>query len=242
MPWRTKPLPAAGEALVDPDLPVAFYRKSALDLAGPFLAQVGDRLACVDAGLTLEQLGYRSLVQPRCQVQGRRDARAVVEPPLRRGWAEERMFWRWLPKTGSLRSLPAHALLLAWESMQTVVRPSNFLRLLGRRDGCSAAAASRSALAGRGAIAPREPAAAGRAQAVALGSPLPPRRRAPFSSPHRRSRRIACQPIRVAEQSGGIGTSVRELATDEPSAALGRNQTIADYPQTRERKRGVATD
>lgn len=135
VPWRTRPLPAAGEALVDPDLPVAFYRKSALDLAGRFSAQVGDRLACVDMGLTLQQLGYRSLVQPRCQVHGRRAARAVTESALRRGWAEERMFWRWLPRSGKLRGLPAHGLLLALQAAQSIVRPSNVLRLVGHTLG-----------------------------------------------------------------------------------------------------------
>jgi len=138
-PRRPQPLPAPSDALVDPDLPVAFYRKTALDLVGRFSARMGDRLAAVDLGMTLRQQGLRCLVEPRCQMHAGRQQRAVTEAALLRGWAAERLFWRWLPSGRLLSSVPLHALVLAGEMVQTLIRPSNVAVLAGRVAGGLAA-------------------------------------------------------------------------------------------------------
>lgn len=125
---------AALSALADPDLPAAFYRKSALDVVGRLSGMVGDRLACVDLALTLEHAGYRCVVEPDCRIYAAPRS-GNREGGFRRGWAAERLFWRWAPRNGWLRALPLHMMMVALECGCSLPRPSALTQLMGRLVG-----------------------------------------------------------------------------------------------------------
>jgi len=121
-------------ALADPDVPAAFYRKSALDVVGRLSGMVGDRLACVDLALTLEHAGFRCLVEPRCRIYAASSAKAR-EGGFSRGWAAERLFWRWAPRSGWFRALSLHMLMVALECGFSLPRPMALTQLMGRLVG-----------------------------------------------------------------------------------------------------------
>ena len=121
-------------ALADPDVPAAFYRKSALDVVGRLSGMVGDRLACVDLALALEHAGFRCVVEPRCRVYSASSAK-IREGGFKRGWAAERLFWRWAPRSGWFRALPLHMIMVAMECGFSLPRPAALTQLMGRLVG-----------------------------------------------------------------------------------------------------------
>jgi hypothetical protein len=127
------------EELCGPDALAAFYRRSALESAGVFSSAAVDMLAAVDIALSLQKAGFRCIVEPECLAQV--DAAAVCEKPgFRRGRDAERLFWRWASAHGRVRSLAAHAALLAGECVIGLWRPSMLMQLAGRAFGAMATA------------------------------------------------------------------------------------------------------
>ena len=114
-----------------PDTAAAFYRKSALTQVGRFATEVGDRLAGIDLAMALGEAGYRCVAEPQCRTFA--DPAALLnQNALCDGCGAERLFWRWAPTTGWLRSLTCHGLLLVGEGTQCLYRPSTLGRLAGR--------------------------------------------------------------------------------------------------------------
>ncbi len=120
---------------IAPHWAAAFYRKSAWEAAGRFAADVGDRLAMLDFGLTLSSLGLRTVVEPRCVV-GIPPA-ASRQSAFRRAWEAERFYWRWAGLCGP-RSLAAHFRLAAADCLAGLADLSIFARLAGRMIGLAA--------------------------------------------------------------------------------------------------------
>ena len=123
--------PAQLDAVVDPDLPVAFYRKSALDRVGRFSRKTGERLSCVDAAIAMEHAGFRCVVEPHCATYAAETPRRR-ESAFSRGWAAERLFWRWAPHKGWLASLPLHLWMVVRQCAAGLPRLATFMELLGR--------------------------------------------------------------------------------------------------------------
>jgi hypothetical protein len=127
------------EELCGPDALAAFYRRSALESAGGSPSATVDTLAAVDIALSLQKAGFRCIVEPNCLVQT--DAAAVRQKPgFRCGCNAERLFWRWASAHGRVRSLAAHAALIAGECVIGLWRPSMLMQLAGRAIGAMAAA------------------------------------------------------------------------------------------------------
>jgi hypothetical protein len=125
------------EELCGPDALAAFYRRSALESAGGLSSAAADTLEAVDIALSLQKAGFRCIVEPKCLAQV--DAAAVREKPgFRRGRDAERLFWRWASAHGRVRSLVAHAALLAGECVIGLWRPSMLMQLAGRAFGVMA--------------------------------------------------------------------------------------------------------
>ena len=114
-----------------PDQLAGFYRKSWLDMVDRFCGETGAAFATVDLALKLREAGGECVFDPNCRVYAH-ESIAAAEPVATQALQAERLFWRWAPSRGWLRSLPAHALHLAWETLSGCPRPSMFARLLGR--------------------------------------------------------------------------------------------------------------
>jgi len=121
-------------AVLGPHTSAAFYRKSALEMAGRFPSIAGDGLAGLDVALRLAYIGFRTVLEPRCIL--------YADPPdrlrgsaLRRALQAERHFWRWAPGFGWLTSLPLHALTVAAEFLRTLPSPAALGQLAGRMLG-----------------------------------------------------------------------------------------------------------
>ena len=122
------------DVLADPDCPVAFYRRTALEQVGQFSDKAGPRFAGIDVAMALAEAGFGSLLEPRCRMLGM-GARAA-EDAFRRGQMVERLFWRWLPRKWRLTSLIRHAILVAGELTQGFFRPAGIAHVAGRITGC----------------------------------------------------------------------------------------------------------
>jgi len=121
--------PTAG--FCGPDLLAAFYRKSALSTAGLFDHALGGQFSGADMAMTLRCLGLQSVLQPECRVYAD-PAALCVEDAFLYGFRSEQLFWFWARRLGWLRSLVAHAVLLAGEVLRCPIRPSLAARLSGR--------------------------------------------------------------------------------------------------------------
>ncbi len=121
-------------AVLAPDTRAAFYRRSALDLAGPLPGKVDDRLAALDMAMTLKHAGLRCVTAPQCRVYA-----SPSETPqanaFRRALEAERTFWRWAPRAGWPWSLVAHAGVVAAECRTSFPRPAMLAQLAGRTLG-----------------------------------------------------------------------------------------------------------
>ena len=67
----------------------------------------------------------------RCLVAANRDVLGAAGT-FGEGLAAERLFWRWAPAGGWIRSLAGHAVLVALECLQCLMRPALLRRLTGR--------------------------------------------------------------------------------------------------------------
>jgi len=124
------------DVLPDPEFPVAFYRKSALEQVDPLSSRCGRRLATAALGLALQAAGYGCVFEPASRMAACK-ARAQRESAVARGWTAERLFWQQLPAKGRGKWIAAHALLVAAETAGGGMRPSRFLELVGRLAACA---------------------------------------------------------------------------------------------------------
>ncbi len=114
-----------------PDTLAGFYRKSCLEASEGFLGTSDPCAAGVELASSLKRAGFRWALEPKCQACADR-ALVAAGGSLRKGRDAERLFWRWAPLAGWLRSLAAHAGLLLSETLLCAVRPGNVWRLAGR--------------------------------------------------------------------------------------------------------------
>jgi hypothetical protein len=127
------------DELCGPDALAAFYRRSALEAVGGFSSAAVETLAAVDLALSLQQAGYRCMVEPNSLAQV--DAARVCDKPgFRHGRDAERLFWRWASAHGRMRSVAAHAALVAGECVIGLWRPFMLMHLAGRVVGVIGAA------------------------------------------------------------------------------------------------------
>jgi hypothetical protein len=127
----TQLAPDAASAMVGPCLAAAFYRKSAFDLVGGLAPQLGAAQADVDLAFALRQVGFTIVVEPQSRVFADRD----IEPaaaPFQQALADERLFWRNLPRQGRLAAIGAHLGLVAAEVACSFPRPRMLAQMAGR--------------------------------------------------------------------------------------------------------------
>lgn len=124
-------------AVLGPHPAAAFYRKAAVECAGWLDAEVGDRLAMLDLALAFEHAGFRTILEPRCQVRLLPDAQDR-SGAFRRALDAERFFWRWASSRGWFRSLALHAVAVAGEGCRALASPSIVAWTAGRLLGCCA--------------------------------------------------------------------------------------------------------
>ena len=119
------------EVLVDPDCPVAFYRKGAVEKLGWFSDRAGQWLTGVDMNLALRHVGLRSVLEPQCRLETTPSGLSLPGA-YRRSWAAERLFWAWLPTPQRLTCCLLHGLLVAAEWACRLPRPASMTGLAGR--------------------------------------------------------------------------------------------------------------
>ena len=113
------------------DILAAFYRRSALDAVCGLNPAIGGHLSGVDLALALAFCRFQMHREPECKMFV--DLEDVVGADrLGGGRAAERLFWTWASRLGWLRALFGHAALVMEECLESVVRPSTLLRLVGR--------------------------------------------------------------------------------------------------------------
>lgn len=117
-----------------PDRLAGFYRKSAVDMVDRFSAEVGPEYCSADLCLKLSEAGMECVFEPCCRIYAA-ESIAAEKPSLARSLHAERMYWRWASRFGLIRSLPAHALGVAWEMLSRFPRPSMLSGLGGRMLG-----------------------------------------------------------------------------------------------------------
>jgi len=130
----TDSLGSNAKRILAPHPAAAFYRRSAVEVMGGFHAAVGDRLAGVDAGLALEQIGLVTVLEPRSRVAAPR-AGGVRAGSFRQALEAERLFWRWAPILGRARSVASHGVLVIGEGVRGVLDLSIVPRWAGRLVG-----------------------------------------------------------------------------------------------------------
>ena len=122
------------DGLCGPDSLVAFYRRSAIEAVGGFSPSPVETLAAIDTALSLRQAGFHCVMEADCNADI--DAAAASEKPgFRHGWDAERLFWRWASSHGRVRSVAAHAALVAGECVIGLWRPVMLVQLIGRAVG-----------------------------------------------------------------------------------------------------------
>lgn len=119
------------DALCGTNVLASFYRKAAVEAVMPWLDYAAGGMLEADWALALRHAGYHSVVEPSCLVAANHDVLAAFST-LAEGLAAERLFWRWAPTRGWIRSLAGHAALVLLECLQCPVRPSVVCRLAGR--------------------------------------------------------------------------------------------------------------
>jgi hypothetical protein len=122
------------DELCGPDALAGFYRRSAIEAVGGFAPSPVDTLATIEVALSLRQAGFRCVVEPNCQAKVN-SAAARDKIGFRHGCHCERLFWRWASAHGRVRSLAAHAALVAGECVVGLWRPFMLLQLAGRAVG-----------------------------------------------------------------------------------------------------------
>jgi hypothetical protein len=124
-------LPPEPGDLCGADVLASFYRKAALEAVMPWLDHAAGCLVGADWALALRHARYRAVLEPSCLVAANHDALAARRT-LGEGLAAERLFWRWAPTRGWIRSLAGHAVLLSLECLHCLVHPRVACRLTGR--------------------------------------------------------------------------------------------------------------
>ena len=141
-----KELPDGPRRILAPHRWAGFYRKSAWETAGQFSVALGNSVAGIDLGLTLHHLGFHTLLEPRSQV-----FRSTGGEPgmgaLRRALEEERLFWRWAPTTGYVRSVALHGVVVAGEGLRGILNFKLLPQMIGRLTGFFRAGSGRDHLA-----------------------------------------------------------------------------------------------
>jgi hypothetical protein len=133
-------VPRQPRGVLAPHPAAAFYRRSILETVGrdhPLdgaRRRAGERLAGIDLGLVLRQLGLRTVLEPHCRVAVRPEA-MFRRGDFRDAMESERFFWRWASTIGLLRSLPLHGVLLTGESVRSLWNLSIVSRWAGRLAG-----------------------------------------------------------------------------------------------------------
>lgn len=95
--------------ILGPTLLAGFYRREVLCALDGFDHRLGDRLADAEMALALRDLELRVVCEPACrliQIQPPAEASPAV---FHRGWAEEYLFWRSVPR-------PVEPLTVAWHA------------------------------------------------------------------------------------------------------------------------------
>jgi hypothetical protein len=124
------------------DTLAVFYRKSALERVGRLPGDVGDTVAGADIALRLRHAGFRAVFEPDCRTYADRLLLSEYSA-VRQGLEAERLFWRWAPAGGWIRSLAGHAGLLTLECVLCPVRPATVCKLAGRMWGALSFASHR---------------------------------------------------------------------------------------------------
>jgi GT2 family glycosyltransferase len=117
-----------------PDALAGFYRRSAIEAVGGFSQSPIDTLATIEVSLSLREAGFRCVVEPDSQAKVNSTA-ARDKVGFRHGRHSERLFWRWASAHGRVRSVAAHAALVAGECVIGLWRPFMLLQLAGRAVG-----------------------------------------------------------------------------------------------------------
>jgi hypothetical protein len=117
-----------------PDLLAGFYRKSALEAVGGLCPQFPGHLAGVDLALALHFAEGQCVVESNCRILADKDDLLEGER-LGGGYRAERLFWRWAGRMGWFRAGMGHTGLVLNECFESIVRPTNLLRLCGRAWG-----------------------------------------------------------------------------------------------------------
>jgi hypothetical protein len=127
------------DELCGPDVLAGFYRRSAIEAVGGFSPSPIDTLAVIEIALSLRHAGFRCVVEPNSQTKV--DAAAVHDKTgFRHGRDSERLFWQWASAHGRVRSVAAHAALVAGECVVGLWHPFMLLQLAGRAVGLMCAA------------------------------------------------------------------------------------------------------
>lgn len=110
--------PGPASTVLGPGCLAGFYRRSALDLVGGFETSLGDQLAPVDLALQYRYLGFRTVLEPACQVFAPR----LLSPPgeIGVGLAAERLFLRNAAAAGWLKSITLHPLAVSAQSLSVL--------------------------------------------------------------------------------------------------------------------------
>jgi hypothetical protein len=121
--------------ILGPSADAGFFRRAALLAACEALGRVaGDEMADADVALSLGELGYLSVLEPRSIVFGQATAFRTHKSSatLAAGRAAETVFWRHAAAGGWCLSLAAHAAVVACEMCLVVARPALAKRTFGR--------------------------------------------------------------------------------------------------------------
>lgn len=116
-----------------PSLAAGFFAREVLDALGGFASEVGDGLADIDAGLSLAELGYRTVVEPSCKLTAGGDfAGDPAAGALARGRQLQRLFLRHAAAHGGIKAVLAHPLAIAADTWSELPRLGAAFKLLGR--------------------------------------------------------------------------------------------------------------
>ena len=133
---QNRPLPQRHKLALQargPALSAGFFAREVLDALGGFAAEVGDWLADLDVGLSLAELGFRTVAEPSCKLTASGDfADVPAAGALTRGRQIERLFLRHAAAHGGIKALIAHPLAIAADTWCELPRLGAVLKLLGR--------------------------------------------------------------------------------------------------------------
>ncbi len=120
------------EVVLGPTRTAGFYRREALLTVHECMGRVaGDPISDADLALSLAELGYLAVLEPRSIVHAPAN-NGKRESTFASGRAAETVFWRHAATVGWCASLIGHAALVSTELVAAITRPSLFKRLLGR--------------------------------------------------------------------------------------------------------------